>query len=131
MKKIIKLATLVLLASWVIELSQAKILAATDDCEAAYISCLSNSDAQYDYCETAASNEESSCDADAENAYDDCVEYSCGGPTFTACIATCQAIKDDAVNACFNNYNSGLSGCADARNAREASCSASFEACQP
>ena len=79
--------------------------------------------------ETAASNEKSSCESDAENVYDDCVN-NCS-PSATGCLNTCQSNRDIANNQYFNDYNSGLANCADERNPREDACEAAYEVCVP
>jgi len=114
------------------KLAQEPVLADSchDECQIQYNGCLSNAASQYNSCAENADSALSNCQTDADWAFDDRVEYYCGGYTWTACVEAQEAIRVHDYAKCQDTYAGALNTCQNNESSADAVCSSNLQNCE-
>ena len=100
-----------------------------DDCQQQFNSCELSATNAYNTCAYNADSALNLCQSFADWDFDDCVEESCGGYTWTACVDMCEGRRIAAYSQCQDNYQTAMNQCQDQEDGADAVCNSNLANC--
>jgi len=128
MKRVVLLAAILLVTLVIVSpIKHVQADACTDQCQATYNDCISNSDRNYDACYDQAEINEWGCEDDAYSTYEQCMDQ--WGWWAAMGQQMCQNPYDNARLNCWNSFNNQTASCASQRSTSESTCQGQLDNC--